>query len=96
VLPTLDGYLQADFTDLEDPQEVAWADLESSLGKADSWSTYWYNNVIYANGGLNRREPAGNRGFEAYAVHDEYGARLRLRRWRWLNPQTQETWQVPR
>jgi hypothetical protein len=107
VLPLSDGYVQAqafyqggnsvfDFTDLAHPQELAWADLETSLGKADSWSTYWYNDVVYANGGLNRRDGGGNRGFEAYAVRDEYGARLRLRTWKWLNPQTQETWQVPR
>jgi len=114
VLPISDGYVQAqafyqggnsvfDFSDLANPQEVAWADLETRVGKADSWSTYWYNDVVYVNGGLNRRpaptteipSPTGNRGFEAYAVRDEYGARLRLPRWKWLNPQTQETWQVP-
>ena len=107
VLPLRSGYVQAqafyeggnsifDFTDLANPQEVAWADVETRLGKADSWSTYWYNNVVYVNGGLNRNEAAGNRGFEAYAVRDEYGGRVKLKKWKWLNPQTQESWQVPR
>ena len=108
VLPMRRGYVQTqafyqggntlfDFTDPTRPQEVAWADVESGIrGAADSWSTYWYNDVVYVNGGLNRRGAGGNRGFETYAVRDEYGARLRLDDWKWLNPQTQETWQVPR
>ena len=106
VLPTTDGshqqvqaFYQAgnswlDFSDPADPTEVGWSDLEDSTGAADSWSSYWYNDVLYVNGGLGRR-PAGNRGFEAYALLDESGERVNLRNWRWLNPQTQESWQVP-
>lgn len=105
VIPVADRYLQTqafylggntvfDFTDVTDPFEFAWADLETSVGNADSWSTYWYNNVVYVNGGLNRRGATGNRGFESYAVYED-GDRLNADRWRWLNPQTQETWQVP-
>ena len=41
------------------------------VGKADSWSTYWYNDVMYVNGGLGRRGDTANRGFEAYALYRE-------------------------
>ncbi len=109
VLPTLQDYWQVqafyrggtsvwDFSDVENPMERAWADLDTSVGNSDTWASYWYNDVIYTNGGLNRApNPAtGNRGFEAYALYGEADRRVRLRDWRWLNPQTQETWQVPR
>jgi hypothetical protein len=108
VLPIRWGYVQVqafyqggnslfDFSFPFDAEEVAWSDVETSVGRSDSWSTYWYNDVVYVNGGLNRAGATGNRGFESYAVRDEYGARLRLpTKWKWLNPQTQETWQVPR
>jgi hypothetical protein len=108
VLPIRWGYVQTqafyqggnslfDFTWPSQAEEIAWSDLETSVGRADSWSTYWYNDVIYVNGGLNRAGATGNRGFESYAVRSEYGARLKLKtKWKWLNPQTQETWQVPR
>jgi hypothetical protein len=107
VLPTADDYWQAqafyqagtsvwDFTNVRSPAEFAWADLETPLGRADSWSSYWYNDVVYTNGGLARGATGtANRGFEAYALHDADGDRIRLRRWRWLNPQTQERRQVP-
>jgi hypothetical protein len=107
VLPTTNGrYWQVqafyqggnslfDFTDPAAPVEAAWADLETGVGRADSWSTYWYNDVLYVNGGLNRAGATGNRGFEAYAVYDDNGDRIETRNWRMLNPQTQESWQVP-
>lgn len=108
VLPIAGRYLQTqafyeggnsfvDFTNPAAPEEVAWSDLETGLGKSDSWAAYWYNGVMYVNGGLNRRGADGNRGFEAYALFDdETGERVQTRRWRWLNPQTQEAWQAPR
>jgi LVIVD repeat len=107
VLPTDDGryrqvqaFYQAgnsflDFTNPAAPREVGFADLEDGVGAADSWSTYWYNDVMYVNGGLNRRGATGNRGFEAYALFDDSGQRIRARKWRILNPQTQEAWQAP-
>jgi hypothetical protein len=107
VLPLSDGrdwqtqaFYQAgnslvDFTDPAAPAERAFSDLETSVGLADSWSSYWYNDVLYVNGGLNRRGETANRGFEAYAVHGPSGKRIRTRDWKWLNPQTQETWQRP-
>jgi hypothetical protein len=107
VLPTTNGrywqvqaFYQAgnsflDFTDPSAPQELGFSDLETAVGGADSWSSYWYNDVMYVNGGLNRRGPTGNRGFEAYALLDEDGDRVETRNWSWLNPQTQEAWQAP-
>jgi hypothetical protein len=107
VLPTTDGrYLQVqayyqggnsflDFTDPSNAQEIGFSDLETSVGGADSWSSYWYNDVMYVNGGLNRRGATGNRGFEAYALFDESGERIRTRHWKWSNPQTQEAFQLP-
>jgi hypothetical protein len=106
VLPTTNGrYWQVqafyrggnswlDFTDPSAPVEGGFADLEDAVGKADSWSTYWYNDVVYVNGGLGREGDTGNRGFESYALHNG-DDRVRTRDWRWLNPQTQEAWQVP-
>jgi hypothetical protein len=103
VLPTADGryqYVQAfyqggnshyDFTDPTKPIELGYADLEDNLGKADSWSTYFYNGTVFVNGGLNRRGATGNRGFEAYRV-DAIGE---TPKWKWSNPQTQEAWQAP-
>jgi hypothetical protein len=106
VLPTRSGYLQVqafyqggnsflDFTDPANPEELAWSDLETSVGGSDSWSSYWYNDVLYVNGGLNRRGETGNRGFEAFALLNEDGERIRTRDWKYLNPQTQESFQLP-
>jgi hypothetical protein len=110
VLPTANSYLQVqgfyeggtslwDFTRPRNPQEIGWVDQETSRGFSDTWAAYWYNDVVYVNGGLNRNGANGNRGFEAYGVTREYEAgRLRLNqpKWKWMNPQTQENWQVPR
>jgi hypothetical protein len=114
VLPTDDGsYLQAqafykagtsvlDFSDPANAEEIAFADLETSIGNSDSWSSYWYNDVLYTNGGLDRGGPPPpedqaqrNRGFEAFALFDENGDRIKTRDWKWLNAQTQENFQVP-
>jgi len=107
VLPTTDGSRQQvqgfyqggntwfDFTDPSAAGEVGFADLEDELGAADSWSSYWYNDVLWVNGGLNRRGATGNRGFEAYSLQRADGSRLDLANWDYLNPQTQEAWQAP-
>ena len=111
VLPVKDRYLQVqafyqggnsyyDFTNLSAPVELGWADLETRNGKADSWSTYWYNGVVYVNGGLDRRDSApaaddGNRGFEAYELENPDGSAGPTKRWSHLNPQTQEVSQAP-
>ncbi len=84
-----------ELTDPANPQELGFADLEDAAGKADSWSSYWYNGHMWVNGGLNRRGATGNRGLEAYALTDSDGEPVQARRWRSLNPQTQEAWQAP-
>ncbi len=89
-----------DFSNPANPDEIGFADLEDASGKADTWSTYWYNGTVFVNGGLNRRNaeegPAeGNRGFEAYQIRDERGV-IFTDRWRYSNPQTQEEFQVPK
>jgi hypothetical protein len=55
-------------------REVAWADLQSADGrtKDDTWSSYWYNDYIYVNGGLDRTSPgtpvATRRGFDVFKI----------------------------
>jgi hypothetical protein len=115
VLPTDDGsYMQVqafykagntlfDFSDPSAPEELAFSDLEEpGVGNSDSWSSYWYNDVLYVNGGLDRggdpppeAQAQRNRGFEAFALFDENGDRIKTRDWKYLNPQTQENFQVP-
>ncbi len=111
VLPVKDRYLQVqsfyqagnsffEFTDLTNPVELGYSDLETRIGSADSWSTYWYNGVVYVNGGLHRRDSAagaddGNRGFEAYTLEDLDGTAGPTKHWSHLNPQTQEESQAP-
>ena len=106
VLPLPNRYLQVqafygggnsmvDFDDPSRPREVGFSDLETSVGAADSWSSYWYNDVMYVNGGLNRRGTSGNRGFEAYALYRRNGTRITAEHWRQLNPQTQLAVQAP-
>lgn len=101
VLPVEDRYLMSaayyqggnsviDFTDVTRPTEVAYSDLEDAVGAADSWSSYWYNGHIYANGGLGRRGPTANRGLDVFTLHLG-GEQVRTRAWGHLNPQTQET-----
>ncbi len=82
------GTSMVDFTDPRNPREVAYTDGPD----ADFWSSYWYNDHVFTNGGLNRRA-AGNPGFEVYSVTDEDGSPLRTRTWHHLNPQTQEGFQ---
>ena len=108
VLPLSNGRYQAvqafymggntlvDYTNPAQAAELGWADVENADGLPDSWSSYWYNDVMYVNGGLNRRGATSNRGFEAYALYDQRGKRIKTRHWAWSNPQTQESWQGPR
>jgi hypothetical protein len=37
-------------------------------GDADTWSTYWYNDYIWANDGLGRSTPPKNRGFDVFKI----------------------------
>jgi hypothetical protein len=107
VLPIEGRYLQTqafyqggnsfyEFTDLTNPVEIGFSDRETRVGKSDSWSTYFYNGVMYVNGGLNRAGQNGNRGFEAYRLYDEDGEVVRGdKQYRHMNPQTQERFQAP-
>lgn len=88
------GNSVVDFTNPRNPVEVAYSDLEdTTAGAADTWSAYWYNDHVYANGGLNRRGPTANRGLDIFRVTDDHGRPLRTRNWHHLNPQTQEVFQ---
>jgi hypothetical protein len=55
-------------------REVAWADLQGADGrtKDDTWSSYWYNDYIWVNGGLDRTTPgtpvATRRGFDVFKI----------------------------
>lgn len=86
------GNTVIDFTDVTKPTEVAYSDLVDGVGAADSWSTYWYNNRVYANGGLNRR-PESNRGLDIFNVILD--GRLKAKQFAYMNPQTQEAFQQP-
>ena len=74
------------------PREIAFSDpTGDAIGDADSWSTYWYNDYIYANGGLNGRGPTGNRGFDAFRVTGSLASVTKgAKRWSHSNPQTQD------
>lgn len=87
------GNTVVDFTDVNNPTEIAYSDPEDAIGAADSWSSYWYNDYVYANGGLSRRGPTGNRGLDVFSIELD-GRRLTTRTWHHMNPQTQEAFQA--
>ena len=104
VIPTNDGYFLVaayyqggntvvDFTDPANPTEIAFSDPSDAIGDADSWSTYWYNDHIYANTGLGRRGATRNRGFDVYQLTDANGDVVTARKFHHMNPQTQEAFQ---
>ena len=94
-------------------EEVAWADLQSADGrtKDDTWSSYWFNDYIWVNGGLDRTGPgtpvATRRGFDVFKIllprgkdlgdesgpGDRFTDQYKARHMRYMNPQTQETFQ---
>jgi hypothetical protein len=91
--------------------EIAFFDSQSTdgHGRDDVWSSYWYNDFIYANGGLGDRTvpPLGNRGFDVFKLLREpsppcsvdaacRGKQFTARKWHHSNPQTQETFQTVR
>lgn len=106
MIPTNKGYYQVqafyqggqsvwDFTDPTRPREIAFADPQGdAIGDADSWSTFWYNDYIYANGGLDRRGATRNRGLDVFQLLDEDGEPVRARKFHHMNPQTQEVFQT--
>ena len=90
------GVSIVDFTNVAEPREVGYADLDDSVGAADEWSSYWYNGRVFSNTGLHRREPlaTANRGVDVYrpAAGLNLGGAKTFSR---FNPQTQEASQVP-
>jgi hypothetical protein len=73
--------------------EIAWYDSKNGDGRGndDAWSSYWYNDYIYVNGGLSRAPDASqNRGFDIYKLLDENGRHFTARSFNHFNPQTQE------
>jgi hypothetical protein len=70
--------------------EIGFYDAQVG-GEADTWSTYWYNDFIYANDGLARTNI--NRGFDVFKILLN-GQQLRGRKFHHMNPQTQEVFQV--
>ncbi|HEX2057968.1 MAG TPA: hypothetical protein VHI71_06325 [Actinomycetota bacterium] len=51
-------------------REVAFFDEQGvdGQGRDDVWSSYWYNDYIYANGGLGRPNNPGGRGLDVYKL----------------------------
>ena len=89
-------------------REIAFFDSQSTdgHGKDDVWSSYWYNDFIFANGGLNRTiPPSPNRGFDVFKLLEKpatqpctaemcQGKQFNARNFHHMNPQTQETFQT--
>lgn len=112
-IPTNDGYFLVaayyqggntlvDVTDPTRPHEIAFSDPMDAIGCSDSWSTYWYNDHIYANAGLGRRQgdcptapgAASNRGLDVFTATDADGNLFDARDFHHMNPQTQEVFQT--
>jgi hypothetical protein len=91
-------------------EEMAFFDSRGTdgRGKDDVWSSYWYNDFIYANGGLSAiapGRPAPNRGFDVFKLLKSAptgpcsadrtcdAKQFKARKWHHSNPQTQETFQ---
>jgi hypothetical protein len=75
---------------LDSAPEVAFFDAQGVDGnsKADTWSSYWYNDFVYANDGL-RFRPL--RGFDVFRLTGRPGRQARgAEEFDYLNPQTQE------
>lgn len=84
-------------------EEIAFFDAQNTdfNGRDDVWSTYWYNNYIYANGGLGTvRLPApffhlGGRGVDVLKLlRDDLRRQFTARTFHHMNPQTQEGFQT--
>ena len=85
-------------------EEIAFYDSHSTdqNGHDDVWSSYWYNDFIYTNSGLNaiRNTPYVNRGFEVFKLLTEPATcpetetcnakQFTARKFHHMNPQTQE------
>jgi hypothetical protein len=56
-------------------REIAFYDEQGvdGRGRDDVWSSYWYNDRIFANGGLGRPHNPGGRGFDVYKLLTDGG-----------------------
>lgn len=59
-------------------REVAFFDAQGvdGRGRDDVWSSYWFNDRVYANGGLGRPHNPGGRGFDVYKLLTKGGKLL--------------------
>lgn len=90
------GVSVVDFTDVDNPREVAHADVTDATGTSDEWSSYWYNGRIISNSGLGREGPTANRGVDVWRPTGDLARMTRkAEKWEYSNPQTQEAWQAP-
>ncbi len=99
VIPRLDRHVLAsswygggttvvDFTDPAAPKEIGYYDAQAPV-RADTWSSYWYNDFLYANDGV-EEDPNDiyHRGFDTFELTDPVG---KAPHFPYLNPQTQES-----
>jgi hypothetical protein len=73
--------------------EIGFYDSQSGDGQGadDAWSSYWYNDFIYVNGGLGNRDTRGDRGFDVYKLlRDGRQQQFTTKSFNHFNPQTQE------
>jgi hypothetical protein len=61
-----------------------------TAGGDDAWSSYWYNNLIYVNGGLGSRDIRGDRGLDVYKLLRREKQQFTIKSFQHFNPQTQE------
>jgi len=59
-------------------REVAFFDEQGvdGRGRDDVWSSYWFNDRVFANGGLGRPHNPGGRGFDVYKLLTQGGRLL--------------------
>ena len=59
-------------------REIAFFDAQGvdGRGRDDTWSSYWYNDRIFVNGGLGRPHNPGGRGFDVYKLLTKGGKLL--------------------
>ncbi|MEU4360850.1 hypothetical protein [Promicromonospora sp. NPDC023987] len=70
-----------DFTDSENPREVAWFDRGEGVSGGGTWSTYYYNGYAYSND--------LSIGFDTFDIDDSIDGRAERVKQRSLNPQMQ-------
>jgi LVIVD repeat len=78
--------------------EIAFFDASGGDGPrhADTWSSYWYNDFIYANDGLGSLRPTnpGGRGLDVFMLLAPNRKQFTARSFHHSNPQTQEDFET--